>query len=130
MPVPIASTDFDTVTPIPVTAWTVDNIIISSRECEQFSSLSLYFNLDLDTLTHMFVRVEFSKDETTWYRMTDPAAVAANVSVLSVYDWRMNADGLYRIVIDTVDAYYRVSVQGVGGAGSSSLDFVSNLSPR
>ena len=130
MPIPISSTDFDTVTPIPVTAWTVDNIIISSRECEQFSSLSLYFNLDLDTLTHMFVRVEFSKDETTWYRMTDPAAVAANVSVLSVYDWRMNADGLYRIVIDTVDAYYRVSVQGVGGAGSSSLDFVSNLSPR
>ena len=84
------------------------------------NQLILLADFTLGSLTDAQIKLEFSRDGSTWYQETF-GSISAGVETLSLGVHKLTATGAYRISTSIMDRYIRVSAIGTGTTTSSSL---------
>ena len=112
MPIPIVNIPFDEVTPIVETA-------LTAFKCDEFDKIGIYVDFTKGSLTTGVLEVEFSNDETTWYKMCD-VSITAPTGDVNEYDFSFDANGKYRFLLDVVDKYVRLTVNKTGADNTGS----------
>ena len=112
----IIRVDFGATAPV---AAAVAFAALDSFRCGRFDVCHLYVDVTKGNLTNVLARVEFSDDDTNWYRVS---SIDAGTQYADMYliDYRMSTDGLYRIEIPTTDEYIRISLAGTGADNTNS----------
>jgi len=92
---------------------------LDSFRCGRFDNCNLYVDVTQGNLTNVLVRVEFSNDNSSWYRVS---SIDTGVAYADMYliEYRIDTDGLYRIEIPVTDEYIRVSLAGTGADNTNS----------
>jgi hypothetical protein len=88
------------------------------------NQLILLVDFTIGSLTDAQIKLEFSRDGSTWYQETF-SSISTGTDTLSLGVHKMTATGLYRVSASIMDRYVRVSAIGTGTATSSSLAIFS-----
>lgn len=105
-----------------------ENVIGGDKFTQQEAlknQLMLYVDFTIGSLNSAEIRIEFSHDNTNWFREVDDAAVSGGFSVETIFDRQLTATGLYRLALPTKDSFIRISAQGTGTVDGSSLEIIA-----
>ena len=84
------------------------------------NQLTILADFTIGSLTDAQIKVEFSPDNVTYYQECF-SSVAAGVDTQTLGVHKIAATGLYRIPIEIMDRYIKISSIGTGTVTSSSL---------
>jgi len=101
-------------------------VAATSQETKTWhNQLIIYYSFTKGSLSSSELKVEFSNDNSTWYRETS-SSLSSGTSTDDVVEHTFDSTGNFRIPIAIKDRYVRVSVKGTGTVTSSlaSIDLV------
>lgn len=90
------------------------------------NQIMIYADFTLGSLTDAQIKVEFSRDGATYYQETF-SSISSGTDTLSLGVHKMTATGLYRIALDVMDRYVKISAIGTGTTTSSLLAIKTNV---
>lgn len=86
------------------------------------NQLNIYIDFTIGSLTDLYIKIEFSSDNTTYYQesfSSIPAASGTDTVSLGLH--KFTGTGKYRLALPIKDRYIKISAQGNGTVTSSSL---------
>ena len=86
----------------------------------KYDKIALLLDFTKGSLTTAEIKVEFSPDNINWYQET-ASAITSGVSADTLKSHQIDTTGKYRLVIDTLDRYMKVSVKGTGTMTNSLM---------
>jgi hypothetical protein len=89
------------------------------EQAHEYNQLIVLVDFTKGSLTSLEIKVEFSHDGTNYYQETFQA-IANGTATESLGVHSMTASGLYRIPIQIMDRYIKISANGTGTVTSSS----------
>ena len=90
------------------------------------NQLIIYAALTLGSLTDAQLKVEYSRDGSTYYQETF-SSTSSTTDTLSLGVHKMSASGNYRIALDVMDRYVKISAIGTGTTTGSLLAITANV---
>lgn len=90
------------------------------------NQLIVYADFTIGSLTDAQLKVEFSRDGVTYYQETF-SSISSGTDTLSLGVHKMTATGKYRIALDVMDRYVKISAIGTGTTTSSLLAIDANV---
>ena len=90
------------------------------------NQLVIYADFTIGSLTDAQIKVEFSRDGDTYYQETF-SSTSAGTDTLSLGVHKMAATGKYRIALDLMDRYVKISSIGTGTTTGSLLAISANM---
>jgi len=96
-------------------------VATATKSTEDLSQIVLYVSFTIGSLTRADMKIEFSNDDSNWYQEVSLASVGSGAFTTNQLVRRFSASGNYRIALEALDKYIRVSCIGVGTLTNSLM---------
>jgi hypothetical protein len=90
------------------------------EQTHEANQIILLIDFTKGSLTSLEIKVEFSPDNTTFYQETFQA-ISSGTATETLGEHTFTATGKYRIPVQIMDRYIKVSAKGTGTVTSSSV---------